>query len=131
MQGAIALMWVVYNLYLPKLLYDLKLAENLGLVLLTIEGFLGAILEPLAGTMNDRLLRRMGIQFPLILGGATVGAFLFAVLPWVALWGLDSPVWRGIFIFGILLWAAAMAMFTRSRNSTRLGSPVKGSKCAW
>ena len=60
-QGAIVLMWVVYNLYLPKLLKDLGYAPSLGLMLLAIEGMLGAVLEPLAGTINDRMLRGFGV----------------------------------------------------------------------
>ena len=110
-QGAIVLMWVVYNLYLPKLLKDLGYAPSLGLMLLAIEGMLGAVVEPLAGTINDRTLRGFGVQFPLVLGGAMVSAVMFVLIPWVALWGLSALIMKFFFVVLILLWAAAMATF--------------------
>ena len=110
-QGAIVLMWVVYNLYLPKLLKDLGYAPSLGLMLLAIEGMLGAVIEPLAGTINDRTLRGFGVQFPLILGGALVSVAIFVLIPWVALWGLSAAAGKFLFVVLVLLWAAAMATF--------------------
>ena len=110
-QGAIVLMWVVYNLYLPKLLKDLGYEPSLGLMLLAIEGMLGAVVEPLAGTINDRTLRGFGVQFPLVLGGAMVSAVMFVLIPWVALWGLSALIMKFFFVVLILLWAAAMATF--------------------
>ena len=110
-QGAIVLMWVVNNLYLPKLLKDLGYAPSLGLMLLAIEGMLGAVIEPLAGTINDRTLRGFGVQFPLILGGALVSVAIFVLIPWVALWGLSAAAGKFLFVVLVLLWAAAMATF--------------------
>ncbi len=110
-QGAITLMWVVYNLYIPLLLKELGLNPALGLALLAIEGLLGAVIEPFAGTMNDRTLRAVGVEFPILLGGALVSAGLFLVLPWVALWGLSAELVKGLFLFLVLLWSVAMAMF--------------------
>ncbi len=110
-QGAITLMWVVYNLYIPVLLKDLGLHPSLGLALLAIEGLLGAVIEPFAGTMNDRTLREVGVEFPIVLSGAVVSAGLFLVLPWVALWGLSAGLIKGLFLFLVLLWAVAMAVF--------------------
>lgn len=110
-QGAIALMWVVYNLYLPKFLKDLGYASSLGLVLLGIEGIVGAVMEPVAGTVNDRTLRGFGVQFPLVLGGALVSAVLFVLVPWVALWGLSVATMKFFFVMLVILWASAMAAF--------------------
>jgi MFS family permease len=110
-QGAITLMWVVYNLYIPLLLKDLGLNPSLGLMLLAIESLLGCVVEPFAGTMNDRTLRAVGVEFPIVLGGAMASTVLFILIPWVALWGLSAEVVKGVFIALLLVWAMAMAMF--------------------
>ncbi len=110
-QGAITLMWVVYNLYIPVLLKDLGLNPSLGLMLLAIESLLGCVIEPFAGTMNDRTLRAVGVEFPIVLGGAMASTGLFIVIPWVALWGLSAEMVKGLFIAVLLVWAGAMAMF--------------------
>ena len=110
-QGSIALMWVVYNLYLPKFLKDLGYASSLGLVLLGIEAIVGAVMEPVAGTVNDRTLRGFGVQFPLVLGGALVSAAMFVLIPWVALWGLSAATMKFFFVMFVILWASAMATF--------------------
>jgi Na+/melibiose symporter-like transporter len=70
--------WMAYSLYQPKILQELgfiKLAAWLAI----IQGFLGAVLEPLIGGFSDKIQRRFGSRLP-ILGRRIIlyGYFMFA-----------------------------------------------------
>lgn len=58
LHGAVTLAWVVYNLCLVQLLVRAGFDAYLASVLLTVEGMVGAALEPLMGGFSDRARRR-------------------------------------------------------------------------
>jgi Na+/melibiose symporter-like transporter len=117
-QGAIALLWVVYNVYLVQLLAQFDFPRELAVQLLVIENLLAMILEPLAGGLSDRWQVWLGRRFPLIAIGAILSSALFIAIPAIALWG--SIAARGILVGVIIAWACAMAIF-RSPTVALLG----------
>jgi Na+/melibiose symporter-like transporter len=48
-QGAIALTWVIYNLYLLQLLTDFGFPKGFATGVLILENILAAVMEPLMG----------------------------------------------------------------------------------
>jgi len=111
MQGAITLLWLVYNLYIPQLLTALGFPPTLGIVLLTIESLLGAVLEPLSGIIADRYPRAMGIRFPLVMLSTIAAAMLFGLIPLTASMALTLPILKVVFFILLMAWATAMALF--------------------
>ncbi len=74
--AAIVFSWMAYNFYQPVILTKLgfiELAQSLGI----IQGFLGAAIEPFAGSISDRSLRRIGSRLPGISVGITLAGLLF------------------------------------------------------
>ncbi|MGF1458067.1 MAG: MFS transporter [Leptolyngbyaceae cyanobacterium] len=118
-QGAIALMWVIYNLYLVDLLTQVGLERTLATGLLVIENLLAMVMEPLMGSLSDRLQRQMGTRFPLIGLGGVLAAGVFVSLPAIALGGL-SAVGRWTLPLMLVLWALTMTLF-RSPAMSLLG----------
>jgi MFS family permease len=118
-QGAIALMWVIYNLYLVDLLTRLGFSAALATVLLIIENLLAMVMEPLMGSLSDRLQQQLGTKFPLISLGVIAAAGIFLSLPAIALGGV-SAVLRWILPFSLVAWALAMTVF-RSPAMSLLG----------
>jgi Na+/melibiose symporter-like transporter len=75
-QGAIALTWVIYNLYLLKLLTDFGFPKTLATGLLIIENILAAVMEPLMGALSDQTQRWVGTRFPFISVGVVLASAL-------------------------------------------------------
>jgi MFS family permease len=119
-QGAIALCWVIYNLYLVNLLQDAGFPKVLATVLLVIENLLAAIMEPLMGSMSDRAQRWMGTRFPFIAVGTTLAAVCFVLIPVIVLFGVDSGPVRWVMPGIMVAWALAMTVF-RSPAMSLLG----------
>ncbi len=74
--AAIVFSWMAYSFYQPVILTKLgfiQLAQSLGI----IQGFLGAAIEPLAGSISDRSLHRIGSRLPGIAVGITLAGLLF------------------------------------------------------
>ncbi|PSB56545.1 MFS transporter [Chamaesiphon polymorphus CCALA 037] len=77
--AAILFSWIAYGFYQPVILTKLgfgEIAQSLGIV----QGFLGAAIEPLAGAMSDRLMRRVGSRLPAIAVGITLAGLLFVAI---------------------------------------------------
>lgn len=117
-QGAIALAWVIYNLYLVDLLTRLGFPAALALGLLILENGLAMVVEPLMGSLSDRLVRQMGSRFPLIGVGVLLAAGLFLGIPLVAVAGWSGLRW--LLPVLLILWALAMTVF-RSPALSLLG----------
>ncbi|MGQ9865139.1 MAG: hypothetical protein ACUVSQ_02465 [Pseudanabaenaceae cyanobacterium] len=109
LQGAVSLVWLIYNLYVPQLLEGLGFAEGFVLKLLVLEQGVAAVVEPLAGAVSDRLRQWLGGNFLLVAGGASVSAALFVAIPAVVVWGSEGWRWGAAVL--IALWAIAMAAF--------------------
>jgi MFS family permease len=111
MQGAIALCWVIYNLYLGKLLTQLGLPPQWAVTLLIVENLLAVWMEPLMGVLSDRQQHWMGNRFLLIALGGTFSAALFLAIPAATLLGNPTPVLQALLVGLIVLWSLAMTVF--------------------
>ncbi|WP_272061620.1 MFS transporter [Oscillatoria sp. CS-180] len=125
-QGAIALAWVIYNLYLVSLLTQLGFSAALATALLILENLLAMVMEPLMGSLSDRLQRQLGTRFPLISIGVILSAGLFLGIPLIALGGLSSA-FRWVLPLMVVAWALAMTIF-RSPAMSLLGRCAFGTR---
>jgi Na+/melibiose symporter-like transporter len=121
-QGAIALTWVIYNLYLPKLLAQMGFPIALTVTLLVIENLLSAVTEPVMGTLSDQKQQWVGSRLPFIAAGVVASSALFIAVPAVVVFGV------GQILLPILAvaWALAMTLF-RSPALSLLGRYAFGS----
>ncbi len=109
LHGAVNVAWVAYNLYLAELLLRAGFDAYLATVLVTVEGFLGAVLEPLMGSLSDRARTGLFRRFFLVLGGVLLAALLFLALPLAAAGARPGPA---SLVPALLIgWACAMAVF--------------------
>ncbi len=119
-QGAIALMWVIYNLYLVDLLTQVGLPKSLAVGLLIIENLLAVVMEPLMGTFSDRAQQWVGSRFPMIAIGVALAATCFILTPIAVVFGWDSGAARWVLPIILVAWALAMTVF-RSPALSLLG----------
>lgn len=119
-QGAIALTWVIYNLYLVKLLTSFGFPKELATVVLIIENILAAVMEPLMGGLSDQAQRWIGTRFPFISVGVILSSALFIAIP--AFMTFSNPTASIRWVLPVLLvaWALAMTVF-RSPAMSLLG----------
>lgn len=117
-QGAIALTWVIYNLYILKLLTQFGFPEGLARVLLILENLLAAVMEPLMGSLSDRFQHWLGSRFPFLAFGIILASALFISIPTFVVFGSSNLR----FILPVLMvsWALAMTVF-RSPALSLLG----------
>jgi Na+/melibiose symporter-like transporter len=126
MQGAIALMWVIYNLYVVTLLTQLGFSTAIATGLLVVENGLAMVMEPLMGSLSDRLQQRLGTQFPLISLGVILAAGTFISLPVIGLKGIDTAI-RWVLPLMMVAWALTMTVF-RSPALSLLGRYAFGTR---
>ncbi|HSM81133.1 MAG TPA: MFS transporter [Nodosilinea sp.] len=124
-QGAITLLWVIYNLYLGQLLTQLGFSQGLATTLLVIENLLALVMEPLMGTCSDQMQHRIGTRLPIIGLGVVLAAGLFGLVPTALLWG-QGP-WRWGLPLLLVAWALAMTVF-RSPVLSLLGRYAVGTR---
>ncbi len=110
MQGAVALMWIIYNLYLAKLLISLGFPATWATTLLVVENALAIVLEPVLGNFSDRLQQQLGTRLPLVSLGVILAAGLFLAIPAVALGGVTFAQ-RWLLPTVLIAWALAMTTF--------------------
>ncbi|OLP18990.1 MFS transporter [Leptolyngbya sp. 'hensonii'] len=110
-QGAITLAWVIYGVYLVKLLTDFGLPDHLGRGLLIIENALAVVMEPLMGGLSDRGQRWLGTRFPFISVGVILSSALFIAIPTIVLLGRPTDGMRWVLILIIVAWSLAMTVF--------------------
>ncbi|HEY9737467.1 MAG TPA: MFS transporter [Trichocoleus sp.] len=118
MQGAIALAWVIYGLYLVDLLTRFGFSRSLAVSLLVIENALAVLMEPLMGGLSDRLQHQLGSRFPLVMLGLVLAAGFFLSVPLMATSGLVGLRW--LLPILMVVWALAMTVF-RSPALSLLG----------
>jgi Major Facilitator Superfamily len=111
LQGAITLTWLIYNIYLPKLLIGFGFAPGLAVTLLIVENAIAVILEPLFGSLSDRAYRWIATKFGFVSLGVILTATLTILIPAIF-------VFRDLFVAvswilpGVLIaWAMAMTVF--------------------
>ncbi|MGG6240159.1 MFS transporter [Nodosilinea sp. AN01ver1] len=125
MQGAITLLWVIYNLYLVQLLTQLGFPQGLAVGLLVVENLLAMVIEPVVGTFSDRMQHQIGTRLPIISLGVVLTAGLFVVIPTALVWGQGALRW-GLPLL-LVAWAMAMAVF-RSPALSLLGRYAMGTQ---
>lgn len=119
-QGAIALTWVIYNLYLAKLLTQFGFPQGLATVLLIIESVLAIVIEPLVGGLSDEMQRWIGSRFPFIAVGVVLASAFFIAIPAVVIFGSPVGGMRWQLPMVMVAWALAMTIF-RSPALSLLG----------
>ena len=119
-QGAIALTWVIYNLYLLKLLGDFGFPKGLATGELILENVLAAVMEPLMGGLSDRAQRWVGTRFPFISFGMVLASALFIAIPAFVVLGSPTAAFRWVLPVLMVAWALAMTVF-RSPAMSLLG----------
>lgn len=117
-QGAIALTWVIYNLYLGTLLTEFGFPPSLATTLLVVENALAIVMEPLMGSFSDQLQHQMGSRFPLIALGMVLAGGAFLAIPLIALGGAGGLRW--LLPGMMVVWALTMTLF-RSPALSLLG----------
>jgi predicted MFS family arabinose efflux permease len=110
-QGAITLSWVIYRLYLDKLLVQFGFTAALAATLLVTENLLAAFMEPLMGGLSDRAKRWVGTRFPFIIGGVILSSALFIAIPTMVIFGNPTSAVRWVFPIMLIAWAMAMTVF--------------------
>jgi Na+/melibiose symporter-like transporter len=108
-QGSITLCWIVYHLYLGKLLATLSFPPELVTTVLTIDIIITAVMEPISGELSDRANRWMGTQFPLIALGTIAASVLFIAIPTTTAFGVGAL--RPLLPCAVIAWALSMALF--------------------
>ena len=119
MQGAITLMWVIYNLYLVDLLTRFGFPQIMATGLLIFENLLAMVMEPLMGTFSDRLQHQVGTKFPFISLGVVLAAGCFLAIP-MMLFNGQGTLLRWLLPLMMVAWALAMTVF-RSPALSLLG----------
>lgn len=110
-QGAIVLMWVIYNLYLPSLLKQFGFPPQFSIGLLVVENMLAIALEPIMGGLSDRTRIWVGSRFPIIILGVVFSAASFILIPAVMIVGSASPVLHWLLPIIMVIWAITMTIF--------------------
>ncbi len=77
-------------------------------IIMTFDNIFGVIFQPTFGKLSDRCHSKLGKRRPFIVFGAPVSAFLFAVIPFVALNGSLplTMLFIILFVFSMSLWRA-------------------------
>jgi hypothetical protein len=119
-QGAITLSWVIYRLYLDKLLVQFGFTAALAATLLVTENLLAAFMEPVMGGLSDRAKRWVGTRLPFIIGGVILSSALFIAIPAIVIFGNPTSAVRWVLPFVLIAWAMAMTVL-RSPAVSLLG----------
>ncbi|ASC72180.1 putative major facilitator transporter [Halomicronema hongdechloris C2206] len=117
-QGAITLSWVIYSLYLVEVLTQLGFSPALATGLLVLENGLAIVMEPLMGSLSDRVQQWLGNRFLLIALGMILAASLFLSIPLVMLGNGEAVRW--LVPTAMVAWALSMTVF-RSPALSLLG----------
>ena len=77
-------------------------------IIMTFDNIFGVIFQPTFGKLSDRCHSKLGKRRPFIVFGAPASAFLFAVIPWIALSGSLplTMLFIILFVFSMSLWRA-------------------------
>ena len=107
--AAITFSFMVYGYYQPKILAQLGFT-TLATHLAIIQSLLGAIAEPLAGSLSDRILQRVGSRLPQIAVGVTLAGLLFVASALLLLGNLPVKL-RWLIPVVMTAWVLAMILF--------------------
>jgi uncharacterized membrane protein len=111
LQGAISLTWLVYNIYLPKLLISYGFSPGLAVILLIVENAIAVILEPLFGSLSDRAYRWIATKFGFVSLGVILTATLTILIPTIFVFRDLFTAVNWILPVVLVAWAMAMTIF--------------------
>ena len=124
LHAAVSVAWVAYNLYLVELLTRAGFDAWLATVLLTVEGFVGGLLEPLTGALSDRARSGIFRRFFLVMGGVLLSALLFLALPLAAVGARPGPA---TLVPALLIaWRSRWRCSARRPSRSSDGTPARG-----
>ncbi|AFZ37835.1 major facilitator superfamily MFS_1 [Stanieria cyanosphaera PCC 7437] len=109
-QGAITLTYIVYNLYLPALIFELRLSTSLATTILIVEHALAAFIKPVFGYLSDRQQRRFGTRIRMIVIAAILASAFLIIVPVLVILGEINPIWRRLFPTIAISWAVTTAI---------------------
>ncbi|MEH2183850.1 MFS transporter [Nostoc sp.] len=110
-QGAITLLWLIYNIYLPQLLTQFGFPASLAVGLVLVENAFSAVLEPVMGGLSDQARRWVGTRFPFISVGMILASALFIAIPCVVSLIPPTTMMRSLLPIVLVAWALAMTIF--------------------
>ncbi|WP_235107804.1 hypothetical protein [Acaryochloris sp. 'Moss Beach'] len=110
-QGAIVLMWVIYNLYLGKLLGEFGFTSVFVTGILLLENGLAMLMEPLMGNYSDRAQRWLGSRFPFIAAGVILASGLLMATAVLVTFSQPEGVFRWLLPILLVAWAISMTVF--------------------
>ncbi len=111
LQGAISLTWLIYNIYLPKLLISYGFSPKLAVLLLIAENAIAVILEPLFGSLSDRAYRWLATKFGIISFGVILTSAISVLIPTIVVFGDVFSAVKWILPVVLIAWAMAMTVF--------------------
>jgi hypothetical protein len=111
LQGAISLTWLIYNIYLPKLLISYGFAPTFAVILIIIENSISVILEPLFGSLSDRAFRWIATKFGFVSLGVILTSALTILIPTIFVFRDIFSAINWIMPVVLVAWAMAMSLF--------------------
>ncbi|MBD2439875.1 MFS transporter [Nostoc sp. FACHB-110] len=124
--AAIALSWMAYTFYQPKILKELQFVELAGWLGI-LQGLLCAIIEPLSGKISDGIQQRLGSRLPMISFGVMLAGLIFIIvslltehnLPIGSRWII--PVLMTVWVIATIIFRGpAIALLTQFAPTTEL-----------
>lgn len=111
LQGSISLTWLIYNIYLPKLLISYGFAPAFAISLIIIENLISVILEPLFGSLSDRAFRWIATKFGFVSLGAILTSALTILIPTIFAFRDIFTAVTWVMPVVLVAWAMAMSLF--------------------
>jgi MFS family permease len=111
LQGAISLTWLIYNIYLPKLLISYGFSPKLAVLVLIIENAMAVLLEPFFGSLSDRAYRWLATKFGMIAFGVILTVIITGLIPLVVIFGNVFSAITWFLPIVLIAWAMAMTVF--------------------
>ena len=109
LSAAIAISWIAYHEYQPKLLQNYSL-EHLASFLVVAKGIILIVIPPIAGIIADILIRKSGKIFMVFTVGIVLTAMVFMTVASVLGIQILAPL-EPILPVMIVLWLVAMNIF--------------------
>lgn len=104
-------MWVIYNLYLGKLLGEFGFTSVFVTGILLLENGLAMLMEPLMGNYSDRAQRWLGSRFPFIAAGVILASGLLMATAVLVTFSQPEGVFRWLLPILLVAWAISMTVF--------------------
>lgn len=77
----IAIIWPIFNTYVPLLLAEFNLSATVIGFIMTWDNYLNIFFQPAIGSLSDRTQSRLGRRKPWMLAGAPLAAIFFILIP--------------------------------------------------